>query len=155
MNFLSFVEFSELFSVLSPSQPVRLTAPSSEGAKVENGLFRHSGGCCKLQFAAALCLQFSVYLTVSSQNVSAGIPKGKTVGIPDHENPVRFPLWPSGESGQAVCGALCAPRRQAARCHQTAAHAYAPLALPLAARSNAAIRKVPGGSLDTFSPERE
>ena len=39
MNFLSFVEFSELFSVLSPSQPVRLTAPSSEGAKVENGLF--------------------------------------------------------------------------------------------------------------------
>ena len=89
------------------------------------------------------------------RNSSEGIPKGKTAVILDYENSIRFPLWPSGESGQAVCGALCAPRRQAARCPQTAAHAYAPLALPLAARSNAAIREVPGGSLDTFSPERK
>ena len=93
--------------------------------------------------------------TAPSPNVSVGIPKGKMEAIPDVENPIHFPLWPSGESGQAVCGALCAPRRQAARCPQTAAHAYAPLALPLAARSNAAIREVPGGSLDTFSPERK
>ena len=84
-----------------------------------------------------------------------GFQRGKRRECRSMKKPIRFPLWPSGESGQAVCGALCAPRRQAARCPQTAAHAYAPLALPLAARSNAAIREVPGGSLDTFSPERK
>ena len=95
------------------------------------------------------------YLRSFSQMYRRGFQRGKRRKCRSMKNPIRFPLWPSGESGQAVCGALCAPRRQAARCPQTAAHAYAPLALPLAARSNTAIREVPGGSLDTFSPERK
>ena len=94
-------------------------------------------------------------LLLLRQMYRRGFQRGKRRECRSTKNPIRFPLWPSGESGQAVCGALCAPRRQAARCPQTAAHAYAPLALPLAARSNAAIREVPGGSLDTFSPERK
>ena len=45
--------------------------------------------------------------TAPSPNVSTGIPKGKTAGIPDYENSIRFPLWPSGESGDHTGG----PRR--------------------------------------------
>ena len=40
-------------------------------------------------------------------NLSEGIPKGKTAGVPDYENSIRFPLWPSGESGDHTGG----PRR--------------------------------------------
>ena len=41
------------------------------------------------------------------RNSSEGIPKGKTAVILDYENSIRFPLWPSGESGDHTGG----PRR--------------------------------------------
>ncbi len=62
---------------------------------------------CILRVKNAVKTTLSSCCLPTGSKEAEGIPKGKTATVSDTVGPIRFPLWPSGESGDHTEG----PRR--------------------------------------------